>query len=189
MKELLGGATVLLSIAGHVPYIRDIFRGTTQPHLYTWLVWSIVTTIAFWGQYTTGGGPGAWSTGITLVLTYGITALALWYGTKNVTKLDSVFFVAALVAIVPWLLTDNILFSVILATLIDVVAFGPTIRKTWEEPATETLAMYLLNVVRHGLSIAALSVYSLTTWLYPAALLVMNITVVVVILFRKPSKI
>jgi hypothetical protein len=185
MKEIFGLAAVVLAIIGHLPYIRDtIWRGT-EPHIYTWLVWSIVTTIAFFGQWTTGGGAGSWSTGVTLLLTYGITVLALRYGTKNVTRFDTACLIASFIAIVPWALTNDIVWSVILATLIDAAAYAPTIRKTWLSPSTETLSMYWLGIIRHILAIVALATYSITTALYPFALLIMNIVVVLVIVLRR----
>ena len=160
----------------------------TQPHLYTWLIWSIVTTIALAGQWTTGAGPGAWPTAITALLTYLVTILALRYGTKDITTTDSVFLIFAVLAIIPWWLTNNLLLSVILATAIDVCAYAPTIRKTWRAPESETLAQYSLSIIRHAAALAALSTYSLTTYLYPVAVLIMNTVVVGVILRPKSNR-
>lgn len=184
MKEMLGIVAIVIAIAQTVPYIIDILRGTTKPHLYTYLVWAIVTTLAFFGQYAAGGGPGSWTTGVMAILTILVFLLCFKYGTKDVTSLDSIFLAGALIAIIPWLITDNPLYSVLLATLVDVLAFFPTIRKTYNDPGSETLISYVLNLVRHPISILALTAYSVTTIVYPASLLVMNIVLVLVILLR-----
>lgn len=182
MKELLGAAAALLAIAQAIPYIIDIFRGKTKPHLYTYFIWSVVTALAFAGQYVAGGGPGSWTTGIMAIITIGVLLLCFKYGTEDITLFDGVFLVAALVAIIPWWITKDPMLSVILATIIDVLAFFPTIRKTYNEPSSETLISYISNLIRHPLSIAALSVYSITTVIYPAALFVMNLILVLVIM-------
>lgn len=181
MKEFLGIITVALSIIGHIPYILDIFKGKTKPHVFTWLIWSIVTTIAFIGQWTTGGGAGSWGTGMTVIITILITFLSFKYGSKDITTSDKFFFTGALISIIPWLITKDILLSVIIATLIDIFAYLPTIRKTLKNPETETLFTYIINVLRHGISITALQNYAITTYLYPSALLLMNIVMTMII--------
>ena len=50
MKETFGIIAVLLGVLGIIPYIRDIFKGKTKPHLYSNIIWAIVTTLAFFGQ-------------------------------------------------------------------------------------------------------------------------------------------
>ncbi len=182
MKELLGIVTIGLSIVGHTPYIIDTWRGKTRPHLFTWLTWSIVVTLAFFGQWIKGGGAGAWGTGVTGAMTVIIVILALKQGTKDVTKLDKVFFVGALIAIVPWYVTKDPTVSVVMVSIIDACAFAPTIRKTIKDPGSETLATYALNIIRHILTIFAIANYNLATVLYPSYLLVMNLIITVVML-------
>ncbi len=42
VKVVLAVLSVVIAILwGFVPYFRDIFRRKTQPHAYTWLIWSI----------------------------------------------------------------------------------------------------------------------------------------------------
>ena len=69
LKIFLGAIAALLALLSSFLYIRDIFRGNTKPHTYTWLIWSIVTTIAFFGQWVSGGGAGSWATGVAAVVT------------------------------------------------------------------------------------------------------------------------
>ena len=185
MKEIFGAVAVLLAIVQAVPYVRDIFRGKTKPHLYTYLIWSIVTALAFFGQLVSGGGPGAWTTGVMAVITIGVLGLCFKYGTEDKTTLDKVFLIGALVAIVPWWLTKDPMYSVVLATGIDVLAFFPTIRKTYNDPTSETLISYVSNLFRHPISILALTTYSITTVIYPAALFVVNGVLVAVMVFRR----
>ncbi len=185
IKVIIGSIAVLLALCSSYLYVRDIFRGNTKPHAYTWLIWSIVTVIAFLGQWVSGGGPGSWSTGVSALITVSIFFLSLKYGTKDVTNFDKTCLVLALVSILPWVLTKNVLWSVILASVTDIIGFFPTMRKTWNAPRSESLGSMLFDSVKHILSIASLGTYSLVTWLYPAAVLVTKVIIVAEIALRR----
>ena len=182
MKEFIGAITVTLTFIALYPYIFDIFRGKTKPHVFTWLVWAIVTILVFLGQWQKGGGPGSWTTGVTGILTIFIALISIKKGSKDITKLDVVMFVGALLGIIPWLLIKDPTLSVVILTIIDVLAFVPTIRKTNNNPESETFVSYVLHAIRHSLSIVALKNYNLATYIYPASLAVMNLVVIYVIL-------
>lgn len=185
LKIIFGVVASVFAIASFYTYTRDIFRGNTKPHVYTWLIWSIVTAIGFVGQWYTGGGPGAWATGITALYCFVILFLSFRYGTTDITTFDKICLALALVSILPWLLVHNVLWSVLLATFTDVVGFLPTIRKTWHAPRSESLGSMFFDAAKHGLSIGALSTYSLTTWLYPACVLAAKLVIAGEIIIRR----
>lgn len=60
-KYLLGSATVMLTLYSFSAYFKDLYHGRTKPHAFSWLAWSLSSTIAFAGQWTEGGGAGSWS--------------------------------------------------------------------------------------------------------------------------------
>lgn len=184
MKEILGVVTILLSIIGHAPYVMDVYKKKTRPHVFTWILWAIVVSIAFFGQWFKGGGAGAWGTGVTGIIVIVIAVLAIRRGTKDITLSDKIFLGLALLAIIPWYLTRDPTLSVVMASFIDLCAFIPTIRKTIKDPKSETQFTYSLNILRHGLSIFALGSYNLATVLYPAYLLVMNSVMTVIIIWK-----
>lgn len=189
-KVVFGLIAALLAVLSSVLYIRDIFRGNSKPHTYTWLIWSIVTTIAFLGQWASGGGPGSWATGIAAILTTFILLLSLrgGYGTKDVTRFDFFCLIFALAAILPWLLAKSVLWSVLLATAIDLIAFVPTMRKTWHAPRSESLASMYTDAVKHSLSIYSMNTYSLTNVIYPAGVLLTKAIIIGEILYLKHFK-
>ncbi len=192
-KIILGAIAALLALFSSFLYIRDIFRGNTKPHIYTWLIWSIVTTIVFLGQWFSGGGPGSWATGVAAVVTIFTLFLALWggYGTKDITNFDKVCLVLALIAILPWLIAKSILWSVILSTVIDLIAFFPTMRKTWYAPQSESLGSMYADVVKHSLSIFSMESYSLVNWIFPSSVLITKFIIIGEIVylrkFKKPN--
>ena len=190
MKIILGGVAAILALLSSFIYIRDIFRGNTKPHTYTWLIWAIVTTLAFLGQWVSGGGPGTWATGVSAVVTIFTLILSLkgGYGTKDITNFDKVCLALALIAILPWLLADSVLWSVILATLIDLVAFFPTMRKTWHAPKSESLGSMYVDAIKHSLSIVSMSSYSLVNVIFPASVLLTKIIIISEIIYLRKFK-
>ena len=185
MEETIGIIAVILNIVGMVPYILSIYRGKTKPHLFSNIIWAVVTTIAFFGQVIKGAGPGAWTTAISALVTVYICILCIRYGTKDVTKSDYIFLIAGLLSIIPWIMTKDPTISVVIATFIDVCGFIPTIRKTWKAPESENLFSWVVNLVRHGISLFALRNFVIATYIYPLALFLMNIITVGAILKKK----
>ena len=190
IKEAVFAVSILLTVVGYVYYFRDIFRGVTRPHAFTWLVWATLTAIAFLGQLSDDAGLGAWITGITAFVSFFIFFLAMTRGEKNITKTDKIFLGASVLAIIPWLLTNDPLISVVLVTVIDFLGFLPTIRKSIKKPHEETLIAYFTAGLKFMLSIIALDNYTVVTWLYPASLVLGNwlFVVMLVVLRRKHAK-
>lgn len=67
---VVGSAVTLLAA---IPHARAIYRRSVRPHLFTWLISSVVTAIAAAGQLVAGAGPSAWcmaSIALTCFLTF-----------------------------------------------------------------------------------------------------------------------
>ena len=183
--EIIGSIAFLLGFVGQVVYIVSIFRDRTKPHLYTWLVWGILGTIGYFAQLHDDAGPGSWAMGITALACLLTAALALKWGEKNITRGDKIAFSTSLFAIVPWLLMKDPIGSVILISIIDVVAFYPTLRKSWNKPYEENLASYNLASIKMVLSLFALSNFTVNTALYPFAIVLVNSALVVACMIRR----
>lgn len=176
---------VALGFVSQGVYIVSILRGRTKPHLFTWLVWSILSGIGYAAQVYDNAGPGAWTMGMTTIACALTALLCLKYGEKTFTRGDKISLVASLTAIVPWILMDHPIGSVILISLIDLVAFYPTIRKSWMKPDEENLAAYNLATIKIFFSLCALTNVTFTTALYPAAIVFINTAFVIMCLVRR----
>lgn len=185
LKVTLGLLAAGFATISSIIYIRDIFRGNTKPHLYTWIVWLISTVLVFFGQWTSGGGAGSWATAVSGIFTLYIFFLAFRYGTTDITRFDKICLALALISIVPWLFAKNLLLSVILATVTDVIGFLPTMRKTWHAPKSESLGSMYFDAMKHGLSALSLQSYSLATYLFPVAVLITKLAIIAEIIFRR----
>jgi|SRR5579862_2607305 len=167
MKELLAVGATLLIIVAYTPYVKDTIAGKTRPHLYSWLISGLITFIVFGVQLNNGAGWGALPT--FAAATAGLVVFLLSLNGKRapITKSDSFFFAMALIATALWLIAHQPLTSVVIISLIEILAFAPTYRKSWQRPDQETLSAYLVNTLRFTLATISLQNYSLVTVLYP----------------------
>ena len=114
-----------------------------------------------------------------------IAGLSFFKGTFDPTRSDWGTFIAALAAIPLWLATDNPLYAVILITIIDALAFWPTIRKAYFYPREELMFTYTLSGLKFFIALLATQSFSLITVLYPASLVLMNWLFVAMVLARR----
>lgn len=175
---VLAIAASLCAIIGNVSYLRDTVKGKVVPHPYTWFVWSIVSMTTFFGGLTKGAGIGALPTGVAEGFTIIIFIFSVLYFFKHtvgpIRKIDHYFFVAAILGLIPWVLTKDPTISVIVVVCIDLVAFIPTLRKTWQHPETEKPLLYHMNVARHVLTLFALQAYNIATVLHSVVMICTN---------------
>lgn len=170
-KGILSFVAMAITFVAFVPYIRAILTGTTKPHMFSWVIWSITTSVVFWAQVKAEGGVGAWPIGVSGCLSLSVAVLAfLKRGDLSITKSDWLFFVSALSSLPFWYFTSSPLAAVVILTTVDVLGFGPTVRKLYQLPYSEPLVFFSLFAVRDFLVILALESYSSTTVLFPAAI-------------------
>ena len=132
------------------------------------------------------GGAGAWSTGMSAAITLYVAWLALVLRSDfSNTTADWCFLIAAMLSLPVWFFTDDPLWSVVILTVVDAFGFGPTLRKAWHKPQEESMQFYLLFGARSLLSVAALESRTLTTVLFPAAMVVACVLVSVLLWWRR----
>lgn len=185
VKVLFGVSAVVIGLIAFVPYLYDIYKGKTKPHIFTWFVWALVYAITFIAQVSEGAGAGAWFTAAETTVCFLIVAAAFFRGEKVITVADKVSFALALGGVLLWVVLQHPLYAVLAAVVSEVLAFTPTFRKAFHKPLEETESAFALAAIAVLLSLLALEEYSVTTWLYPATILVTNTAFVSMILIRK----
>lgn len=185
-KELLSAIAIALTFAAFIPYVRAIIIGTTKPHVFSWIIWGLTTLAVFLAQIEEKGGVGAWPIGVSGLFTIIIAFLAYLKRTDITTTVtDWVFFVSALSSLPLWYFTSDPLWAVVLLTVVDVFGFGPTARKIYSSPHSESLLFFALFALRNMISIMALEHYSVTTVLFPAVIAVACLLLIVMAIHRK----
>lgn len=180
-KAALGILTILIGLVSYSFYFRDIFKGKTRPEAFSWLIWSILAFITFFAQITSGGGPGAWATGLTAGVCLIISLLAFSKGYGRVRFIDKVSLVGCVISVALWIYTDNPLAAVILVVIIGALGFVPTFIKAYTKPHEETLITFFLNALKFFIASFALDSFNPVTALYPVAMVAMNVSLAILI--------
>lgn len=185
-KELLSAIAIAITCLAFFPYIKNIYRNEVRPHVFSWIVWGITTFVVFLAQIEAHGGVGAWPIGVSGAITIFVACLAFWKrGDVSITKSDWFFFVAALSSLPFWFFTADPLWAVVILTLVDLLGFGPTYRKAYSSPRSESLLFFGLFTARNIIVIGALESYSVTTVLFPAAIAAASALLMAIILLRR----
>lgn len=185
MKIFLGLLASAIAFYSYVPYFRDLFAGKTKPHSFSWLIWFMLTAIAFVAQVQDGGGPGAWATGLTAVLAFVIFVASLRKGEKHISYLDWASLAAAFVAMGLWAISDGPLLSVVLVTVVNAFGYVPTFRKSYHKPHEETSITYSLSAVKFAVAIAALTEFTVITLLFPLSVIIICLLLVMMLSLRR----
>ena len=185
IKQFYGGVAVCLGLTAYAIYIHSTLKDKIKPHAFSWLLWTLTTAVVYITQFSKGGGAGSWSTGFTCIVCFAIGIISLFKYDKSYSLSDILFISIALLSLLPWFFTKDLTISVILIASIDVLGYGPTIRKSYYYPDEEKAISFGLNAVKHLFSFMALQNYIVATWIYPASQIFMNMLVVVLILIRR----
>ncbi len=185
IKFALSVLASLVMIGAYIPYFRDIFQRKTKPHAYTWLIWTITMGTATAGLWYGGGGWGTLSMLVVTILVLAVFLLSLKFGTRNITRSDTVVLIAALLAILVWWKLSSPLLAVIMVSVIDGLGYIPSFRKTFEEPWTETPSSWAIFAVSNALTIISLGEYNFLTLIYMVTTIVANISIFSLCLLRR----
>ncbi|MGY6277380.1 hypothetical protein [Methylomonas sp. MgM2] len=185
-KPLLSAMAIALTIVALLPYIRAILRGAVQAHVFSWVIWGSTTFVVFLAQLADRGGVGAWPIGVSGSLTILIAFLAFRRrGDLTITRSDWGFFAAALSALPLGYLTSDPFWAVTVLTVVDVLGFGPILRKVYAQPYSESPGFFGLFALRNVLVVLALEHYSPTTLLFPVTIAAACVLVMALIAVRR----
>jgi len=184
-KIIFGFLSTILAVLSFLPYLKDIFAQKTKPHIYSWLIWSILQTTGVLAMIAGHAGWGALGLGVGSFFCIFIFFISFKYGTKDITTSDTICLVGTICAILVWVFLKDPLFSVILVTIIDFAGFIPTYRKSYVNPQSETISLYALSAVSNLLNFLAIGNYSVTTALYVTSLVITNAVCVFILVARR----
>ncbi|MEQ8485758.1 MAG: hypothetical protein RIB46_15470 [Pseudomonadales bacterium] len=188
VREILSAAAIGLTFVLFVPYVRAILGGRLKPHVFSWVIWGMVTFTVFLAQLAGGGGVGAWAIGVSGIITFYIAALAWRHrGDTAITRGDCAFLVIAASALPVWAITAEPVWAVVILTGADLAGFGPTLRRAYAQPHLESPLFFALAGVRNGLVVLALEQHSTTTVLFPAAVGLACLLLAALLLWRRAA--
>lgn len=185
-KEILSAFAIILTVIAFFPYILSIVKGQVKPHVFSWVIWGTTTFVVFLAQLEGKGGVGAWPIGVSGIITIFIAFLAyIKRSDITITRTDWVFFTLAISSFPFWYFTSDPFWAVIILTTVDVLGFGPTVRKAYVTPYSESLLFFALFATRNFIVITALENHSVTTVLFPAVIAIACILLMAIVVYRR----
>lgn len=185
-KEVFGAIALILTFVAFAPYIRSILREETRPHVFSWFIWGAGTGVVFFAQLLDGGGIGAWVIGVSGLISVSVAVIAwLKSADTSIVKIDWLFLILAGSALPLWFFTETALSAVIILTLVDLLGFGPSIRKAYDLPHEENATFFGVGAIRNVFVVLALENYSWTTVLFPAVAGIGCGLFVMLVMFRR----
>ncbi len=165
--EMLGIVAGLLAIGGYAPYIYSTIRGSTKPNRATWLIWTIVGGLLAFSYIAEGDTSSMWLPLGYFIGPLLVAILSIRYGYAHWTLIDTICIIAAVVSIIPWLMSDNASITLIANVLIDAVGAIPTLIKTYREPETEDFTAWMMFFVANVLQLFAITNWESVAVFYP----------------------
>ena len=183
-QALLGALAGALSFLGFMPYIVEIVQGKTRPNRATWWIWTVVGAMLCASYYASGSPQAIW---VPLSYVAGplVTALlALKYGEGGWDRFDRTCLVASVLSLTLWWIAGSPWLALLANVGIDFLGALPTMRKTYREPAAESLPSWTIFLVADALNLGAIGTWSPATALYPVYLF--TLAAVLVALMVRP---
>ena len=184
-KEIFGLIATAIGIAGYVPYFLGMYRGKVKPHIFSWFIWGLIMETIFIVQWEHNSGPGAWVTGVSSVFCIIVCVLGWRDGVKHITRDDWIVLLVCQLAIPFWYVIHKPLFTMLMLTIIELIAFYPTFRKAWIKPYEESALSYSITGSKFAASLLAIESFTAINWLYPVVLIVVNVALVSVLFLRR----
>ncbi|MEO0389481.1 MAG: hypothetical protein AAF218_00930 [Pseudomonadota bacterium] len=171
---LLGLASAALSTLAFAPYIRDTLTGATQPQRASWLIWTVLSNIAFWAQVAEGAEASLWFAGTQAGGTTVIFLLSLRKGTGELLSRpdERILWIAAL-GVVVWYFTDTAEYALAMTITISLLGGSLTVLKAYRDPGSETLLCWALGFAASCCALISVGTVDPVLLAYPAYLFVL----------------
>jgi len=181
----LGITSGVINLGASIPYFIDIFRGNTKPERATWWMWFALGAVGLFGQIA-GGARWSLVLSVSSVLVAGATALlSIKYGYGRFHRRDGISLLVTVIGIVLSLIYNSPLIVVATVVVIDSIAGGLTLYKTWFAPLTENLTAWSTSTVGVTCGLLAVGDFRPVIFLSPLSNFLVNILMVVIILGRR----
>jgi len=185
VTAVFGVLAGLASVANTVPYVRDVFRGTTCPHRGSWLIWAVTASVVCASQRADGASWSLIMAGAQAVLTAGVFLLAIPRGQGGLTAGDATMVALAGAGVAGWMVADEPMVATISVIAADLIAAGLMVPKTYRDPGSETLATFALASLGGVLAAGAVGTGDASLLLYPLYFCAINGAIALLIAQRR----
>jgi hypothetical protein len=164
----------VLGLVAYFPYMQDILAGKVQPARSVRIMFVLLLSLSLWQQHALGSRLALGVTIGELIGSIAILFMSLTRGVGGLKRLDIICYALLIIDVFFWLTSKNALIALHLTVLADIIAFTPTLEKTWRNPASETAPFFVIGVIAAAFSILAAQDKSYAIILYPLSLVIFN---------------
>ena len=186
-KDLMGALSVAIALFSYALYVWKTFHAHARPHPLSWLIFGVLSGTGFLIQYDQGAGAGSWVMGVTAAVCLMLCLIGFRQGERNFPWYEWAFLAAAAIVFAFYLVSRQPATSAILASIVNVLGFGPTLTKAWARPHSDSSSTFMLNGLKFVPSLFAMDIVSVATCVLPASLVVTNLAVALIIVLRRQS--
>ncbi len=178
---------VLINLIGIFYYIRTIFSSGTKPNLVSWFIWMLAPFVGAFLQIKAGAGLsflGVFMAGFgpLLVIIFSLFKKnAFW----KINTFDIVCGIFSLFALILYVLTNNLVISILFAILSDGLAAVPTIIKAWKFPETESSSTYLGGIFNNILALLIIKNWVFSIYSFSFYFIIVNLIIIFAIYRKK----
>lgn len=183
---LFGVASGVLSTFAFIPYIVDTVAGRTSPHRASWLIWSVLGSIAFFSQVFEGASSSLWFAGVQVTCSILVFVISIRSGTGDyLSRSDYHILFAASVGLVLWYFTDNAAFALAITISISLLGGLATAVKAYKDPESETLFTWVVSLIASGCAVISVGKFDAVLLAYPLYLFTLYSAFVAAILLGR----
>ena len=179
----LGIAAGVLSTYAYIPYISDTIQRRTQPQRASWLIWSVLGSIAFASQVYEGATASLWFAGVQITGTITVFVLSIWVGKGCfLSKADKLILLTASLGLVLWYFTETAAYTLGITISISLLGGLATVAKAYKDPDSETLSTWVVSLIASACAVLSVGKMDLIILAYPLYLFTLYFAFVVAIL-------
>lgn len=175
----------IFAFLGAIPYVMDVIRRKTKPHIVSWFTWTLLLIVATSAAFAAHQTRSALLTLGDTMGTLLVLALGIKHGIAKFNWFDGVCQLGVIIGLVLWLVFDSPAIAITASICVDFIASLPTIKHSWQSPQEETWQAFGLAVVASSLTLLSLNVFKVTSLAFPVYLLLANLALVVVVIYRR----
>ena len=182
IASVLGFASGILSTFAYLPYAIDTLARRTQPQRASWLIWSVLGSIAFFSQVYEGASSSLWFAGVQVSGTVCIFVLSIRFGVGGfLNSRDLLILLCALAGLVLWYFTETAMYALGITISTSLLGGSVTVLKAYREPESETLSTWAMLFVAATFAILCIRTPDWMIVAYPLYLYALNGAIVTAI--------
>lgn len=147
LAQTFGIISAVIGVIALIPYYVDIIKGRTKPQRAAFLIFSVLATISFFGQYAEGATASLWFAFVLMASPYAILLLSIKRGVGGFARRDKISLALAVGILCVWYFTKSAALAVVLVVAVNTIAKYLVAAKVYELPYSDLLLTWVLSAI------------------------------------------